>query len=118
MKKVLFLVSIAIAILSCEKDYLIPKRQIPDWLKDQIEVLDQKIKEDPSKMSSYGAWTRYEWRNDYYFEYFNPLSSYIGGPISFSGDTLNIFTGPLIMDYTNEKCCKQYVWKGPKYTEF
>jgi hypothetical protein len=118
MKKAIFIFSVSFAILSCEKDYLIPKKDIPDWLRTQIEILDQKIKDDPSKMSSFGAWIRFEWKNDYYFEYSNPLSSYIGGPISFQGDTLNIFTDPLAMDYSKDKCCKRYVWKGPKYKEY
>jgi len=117
MKKLLIITLLSISILSCKKDYLIPESEIPDWLKSQIKVSEQKIKEDPSKMPAYGAWVRFNWKNDYYFEYSNPLSSYIGGPISFDGDTLKI-SDPLLMDYSKEKCCMRYVWKGPGFKDY
>jgi len=117
MKNAIIIILVALAMLSCEKDYLIPRKDIPDWLKDQIEISDQQIKDNPKMMASYGGWMRYKWENDYYFEYSNILSSYIGGPITFQGDTLQL-TDPRAIDYAKNRCCKQYVWKGPKYKEY
>lgn len=118
MKNPIILISFALVMLSCEKDYLIPKEDIPDWLKTRIEISDKLLKDKPKAMDAYGAWIRYEWENDYYFEYSNILSSYIGGPITFQGDTLGYITDPRVMDYAQNRCCKQYVWKGPRFKEF
>jgi hypothetical protein len=39
MKKLLIpLILVSISTLSCEKDNLIPKKDIPDWLKENIKV--------------------------------------------------------------------------------
>ena len=117
MKKLIPILLLSIAAISCEKDNLIPASEIPDWLKDQIKISEQKIKEDPSKMPAYGGWVRFNWKGDHYFEYSNPLSSSIGFPISFDRDTLRI-SDPSLADYTKEKCCMRYVWKGPGFNEY
>lgn len=117
MNKTITLILFCITVISCEKDYLIPANEIPDWLKEQIKISEQKIKDDPSIMPAYGSWVRFNWKNEHYFEYSNPLSSSIGLPISFHGDTLKIFN-PTVADYTKEKCCMRYVWKGPGFNEY
>jgi hypothetical protein len=118
MKNPIIIISVALLMLSCEKDNFIPKEEIPDWLKTRIEIFDLLLKDSPKAMDAYGAWLRYEWENNYYFEYHNPLSSRTIQPISFQGDTLDYFTDPRAMDYDKNRCCKQYVWKGPRYKEY
>lgn len=115
MKKLLIpLILVSISTLSCEKDNLIPKKDIPDWLKENIKALEQEIKADPTTILSYSSWVRYEWKNNYYFEFINPISSSFPIPKTISGEMLNIYTDPLAIEYPNEKCCMRYVWKGPK----
>jgi len=118
MKKLLVIILFSISTLSCEKNYLIPEKEIPDWLKSEIKVSEQRIQDNPKCLSAWGAWTRSEWQNEYYFEYINPLSSFLCGPISQKGDTLNIYTGTAYLDYGKERCCTHYVWKGPLFKEF
>jgi hypothetical protein len=114
MKKLLIVLFVSISTLSCEKDNLIPKKDIPDWLKENIKALEQEIKADTTTISAYCVWVRYEWKNNYYFEFINPISSQFPTPKSMSGDMLDIYTDPLSIGYPNEKCCMRYVWKGRK----
>ena len=69
-------------------------------------------------MHSYAAWIRYKWQEEYYFEYHNMASSFLIMPISATGDTLHFSPGATSTNYYKEKCCRQYVWKGPNYKEF
>jgi len=117
MKKLLIFTLLAISTLSCEKNNLFPESEIPDWLKTQIEISEQQIQENPGKMPAFGAWVRFIWKTDCYFEYYNPVSSLLYEPISFDGVTLK-FTDPKTTDYHKEKCCMRYVWKGPNYIAF
>lgn len=100
---------------SCEKDYLIPPGEIPGWLKDQIALDEQTYKDNPKSMTAYGCWLRYAWQEEYYFEYHNPLSSSSPRAISYDRDTLRLWANDINTDYGKEKCCKEYVWKGPKF---
>lgn len=113
MKKLLIVLLVSISTLSCEKDNLIPKKDIPDWLKESIDALEQKIEAEPTTSQAYGSWVRYEWKNNYYFEFINPISSLSATPKDMNGDLLNNYS-----EYLNEKCCMRYVWKGPKYKEY
>jgi hypothetical protein len=117
VKKLLLLFIFSSIFLSCEKDYLIPEREVPEWLKARINQDEQKIKDSPKSMCSYGAWLRYKWQNDYYFEYYNMLSSSSPIAVSFDRDTLHIMPNDMNTDYCKEKCCKRYVWKAPHYIE-
>lgn len=47
----------------------------------------------------------------------NELSSSLPLAISYSGDT-KIPTYDISLEYHKEKCCKIYVWKGPKYNDY
>lgn len=60
--------TLLLLLSSCEKDYLIPSNEVPDWLKSKISQDELTIKEQPKLMTSYGGWLRYTWRNEYYFE--------------------------------------------------
>ncbi len=115
--KVISFLTLLLLLSSCEKDFLIPSNEVPDWLKSEISQDEQTIKEQPRSMTLYGGWLRYSWRNEYYFEYHNVLSSSLPLAISYSGDT-KIPAYDINLDYNKEKCCKTYVWKGPKYNDY
>lgn len=114
MKKFIFLMVLSVTILSCQKDQSILIKDIPDWLNDNISALEKEIRSDPKTMAAFTAWARYEWKNEYYFEYFDFSRSYLTGPKRIDGQILGI-GDPLYTTYQNEKCCMEYVWKGPKY---
>lgn len=117
MKKAALMFFISLIFFSCEKEknYLIPANEIPEWLKTKISQDEMKIQQNPKYMTSWGAWIRYRWQNTNYFEYHNILSSSSIAPVSEGGDTL--YYGATNLNYDKEKCCKEYVWKAPKYTE-
>ncbi len=102
-------------LISCEKDYLIPSNEIPDWLKLKIDQDEQFYKDNTRSMVAYGCWVRFSWQSEYYFEYHNILSSSSPRAISYDRDTLKILANDINTDYCKEKCCKEYVWKGPKF---
>ena len=118
MRKIGLIFTFSLIFFSCEKNSFVPENEIPDWLKTSISNDEQKIKEAPKAMSAWGAWLRYKWENEYYFEYENPLSSSLYIPISVNGDSLYISPYDTNVEYFKGKCCKQYVWKGPLYIEF
>jgi len=118
MKKTALMVFFSFLLFSCEKDYLIPVKEVPEWLKAKINQDEQIIKDSPKLMNAYGAWLRYTWQNEYYFEYHNVLSSSSPRAISAKGDTLHIWADDINTDYCKEKCCKRYVWKAPNYKEY
>jgi hypothetical protein len=114
MKKLIFLVVLSISILSCQKDQSLLIKDVPNWLKNNISGLEKQIKSDPITIAAYTAWVRYEWENEYYFEYFNFSSSTKTGPTCMDGQVLSM-ADPKYAKYENEKCCMEYVWKGPKF---
>jgi hypothetical protein len=118
MRKLVLLFTFSLIFFSCEKDYLIPEDEIPEWLKTKIKQEEQIIKESPHLMNAYGAWLRYKWQNEYYFEYHNFLSSSSPVPIKVNGERLYIIANDINTDYCKEKCCKQFVWKAPKYKDY
>jgi hypothetical protein len=117
MKKFILSISILFFLLSCEKDYLIPDKDVPGWLKEKIIYDENAIKETPKISLNYGCWIRYNWNGVFYFEYHNVLSSSLASPKSFDGEELIFTYMDANTDYYKEKCCKQYVWKAPKYNE-
>jgi len=117
MKKIFFLFAIVLSCLSCEKDYLIPNSEVPKWLKDKISQDEATIKSDPKLMPNYGAWIRYEFQGDKYYEYDNPLSSLSRNPYSESGERINTTVAPYT-NYWNDKCCERFVWKAPNYHQY
>jgi len=120
MKKIALMFFFSFMFISCEKDYLIPDKNVPDWLKSKINQDEQIIKQSPNSLVSYGAWLRYKWQNEYYYEYHNIMSVSSSFPIPFSvnGDSLIVISGGTNSDYWTKKCCGQYVWKAPNYKEY
>jgi hypothetical protein len=114
MKKTIFLFAIILSCLSCEKDYLVSNKEVPKWLRDKISQDEATIKTDSKLMPNWGAWIRYEFKGNKYYEYDNPLSSSSRNPYSESGERINTFADPY-KDYWNDKCCEIYVWKAPNY---
>ena len=117
MKKIALMLLFSIAFLSCEKTLPdVPKDEIPDWLQTRINHDEQIITQTPKYVLAWGAWVRYKWQSEYYFEYHNPLWATTIAPITETGDTL--YSGATNLEYYNGKCCKQFVWRGPLYKEF
>jgi hypothetical protein len=117
MKKLLVLFTISFLLSACEKDYLVPSNEVPEWLKERIAEDEATIKEDPKLMPNYGAWIRYEFNNERYYEYDNPLSSLSRNPYSETGVRVNTMEEPYV-DYWDNKCCEIFVWKAPRYKEY
>lgn len=118
MKKILFLLPLFLILITCEKrtDYLIPSSEVPKWLKDRISHDEEIIKSNPRSGLEIAAWIRYKYNGNYFFEYRNGLSS--AGPETLDHDGVQImFLQAPYLNYNSEKCCKQYVWKGPSYFE-
>ena len=100
---------------SCNNDYLIPNRNVPDWLKERIAADEKAINEDPKSNLNIAAWIRYEYQKQYYFEYHNMISSAFPPVYSFEGELFN-FTDEIFADYMDNKCCMKDVWKGDYYS--
>ncbi len=119
MKPIYYIPLIVLVFLfsSCEKRQFVSEDEIPQWLKEAIEVAETEIEEsDPKMMVNHGAWIRYEFEKDYYFQYENMLSSVMYQIYNFEGvgiDSLNI----LYNTFNEERCCKKYVWKAPDYID-
>jgi hypothetical protein len=117
MKKILLSTAFVFLLLSCEQEYLIPANEVPKWLRERIAEDEATIKEDPKLMANYGAWIRYEFNNEKYYEYDNPLSSLSRNPYSETGVRINTLEEPFT-EYWNQKCCEKYVWKAPNYNKY
>jgi hypothetical protein len=116
MKILLNITSLILLFISCEKqsDYLIPDSEVPDWLKVRITADKKILESDPQSSLNISAWTRNEYKGNFYFEFINLLSSSMPRVYRFDG-TEFIYTDTGFMDYQSGKCCKRYVWKGPSY---
>jgi hypothetical protein len=117
MKKITLIFFFSLLLSSCEKDFLIPDKEVPEWLKAEIKKDEQAVREYPSSCLSYGAWLRYTWQDEYYFEFHCSCSSSSPRAISAKGDTLHILANDVATDYYKEKCCRILVWKAPDYTD-
>jgi hypothetical protein len=117
MKKTAISLFFSLMLFACEKDYLIPAREVPQWLKSKISQDEKFMDANPSSCLYYGAWLRYTWNDEYYFEYHCSCSSASPVPISAKGDTLHIVANDVTTDYYKEKCCRLLVWKAPEYTD-
>ena len=116
MKKTFLLIIAAILCFSCEKEYMVPKREVPDWLQKRISDDEQIIKSHPHLMQNYGAWYRYKFERDYYYEYDNPLSSSYPNIYSHAGD--RSYAVLSFTNYQRDKCCEKLIWKAPNYKRF
>ena len=116
MKKLVLLIAVLSLVISCEKDYLIPDSEVPDWLRKRIAQDEKLIKSNPQTGLDIAAWIRYKYQSDYYFEYHNLLSS--AGPVAYDYDGLVMSNREQYLKYNADKCCKKFVWKGPSYIEY
>ena len=87
---------------------------VPEWLRDRVAQDEASIAADSTKLRSYGAWIRYNFKNELYYEYDNPLSSMARNPVTVEGEQVNL-SDPFFTDYWNKRCCERYVWEGPRY---
>ncbi len=88
---------------------------VPAWLQTQIDEDEALIAANSTSLPNYGAWIRYGFKNEFYYEYDNPLSSSFGSPYSEEGDIVNL-SNVFFTNYRNERCCARYIWEGPQYT--
>lgn len=114
MRKFSFLIILVICLGSCEKNEFVPDNEIPSWLKERIALDEAKINSDPMSGLDIGAWIRYKFEGEFYFEYKNGLSSVGLHLYSKTGNPI-IATELWWGKYRDGKCCKKYVWKGPSY---
>jgi hypothetical protein len=117
MKSILLLFAFALFLSSCNNDDIALRSDLPTWLVKSINEDEAKIKSDPSKMSNYGAWFKYSFQGEYYYEYDNPLSSLIRNPYSQEGVSINTTVYPFTK-YWDEKCCEELIWKAPNYNSY
>ena len=119
MKKFLCFITITLFLTSCEKwpNFLIPSSEVPRWLKERISDDEKTIKSDSLSGLRFTAWIRYEYDGDYFFEFRDPLSS--SGPkvFDYDGDK-TMFNHETYLNFKTERCCKQFVWKGPSYFDY
>ena len=115
MKKLLFLFSLVLIMISCVKTQK-SDSDVPSWLQQKITHDEEIIKSDPQSGLDIAAWIRYEYKGEYYYEYLNLLSS--AGPKTYKNDGTEIsFNATNYSDYQSEKCCRYYVWKGKSYID-
>ena len=114
MKRIIFIGMILLIGFGCEKSiqepgYQVPTEQVPEWLKLKIT--------DEAASDNLGAWIRYEFQGEVYFEYSNLVSSSFPDLYSEIG-ALNPFSDTDIwQDYMADKCCAQYIWRGKDHIE-
>ena len=116
MKRIFFLFTFALLILSCEKAKIEPNPEIPNWLKDRIAQDEQSLKSHPRSSLNVSAWIRYAYDGIYYYEFVN-LTSSMGPQIYMQDGTTFTYTDRNFLKYLSKKCCKLYIWKGPSYFE-
>ena len=100
----------------CNKYEFVPDNEVPQWIKDRIAEDEAVIDSAPKLMQIYGAWIRYKYKKEYLFEYENALSSVMHEIYNFDGDGIDILNEPYDT-FVDDRCCKRYVWKAPKYGE-
>ncbi len=116
MKKILLILLPALILVSCEKNYLVPGDEVPGWLKDRISDTEKEIRKNPHSGLDISAWIRYSYDNEYYFEYHNLLSSSFPPIYNYRGDMMT-FSWDSNDAYQKDKCCKEYIWKGPSWSD-
>jgi len=100
---VLLIVFSIIYLYGCQKDTS-PVNEIPSWLNNYIE----NIKDDPSY---YGAdITRYEWKNNYYYDVFVPISSCYLCEVYNQYGELMVWTDSSATDFVNSRKNGFVVW--------
>jgi hypothetical protein len=116
MKKILFLILLATITASCERVQLPSDPELPGWLKVRIAQDEEIIRTNAHSGLEIGAWMRFNFEGDYYFEYLNLLSSSFPPIYNLEGERVMADQNDY-RDYSAGKCCKKYIWKGPAYFE-
>jgi len=118
MKKLLFLFSFTLILISCEKwpDFLIPSSEVPRWLKERIAHDEKILNSTPQSGLEFSAWIRYKWNDEYFFEYRNGLSSAGPEKYTYTGDKMTL--NQEYLNFEKEKCCKEIVWKTAGYIDY
>lgn len=114
MKRIVFSLIFILYLFSCAEENQPADTEIPAWLQDIIEQNEEELKKDEGALVSITAWVRFTYRDAYYFEYHNPILSSMPPVHDWEG-TLVQFDQESFDDYSQQKCCKWYVWKGPSY---
>jgi hypothetical protein len=119
MKKLFFLFSFTLILISCEKwpDFLIPSSEVPRWLKERIAHDEKIIESTPQSGLEISAWIRYKWDGNYFFEYRNGFSSLGPEKFNYDGDKIMLNQEPYL-NFEAEKCCKEIVWKTTDYINY
>lgn len=91
MKKIIALAfTLSVILISCGKDnLLLPQDEIPAWLKTRIAEDEAKIESDSMSGLDLGAWMRYKFEGEYYFEYYNPIMSSLPPVFAYDGTALH-----------------------------
>ena len=119
MKKIICLLFYILFLTSCEKglDFLIPSSEVPVWLKVRIAIDEKIIESDPQSGLEISAWIRYKFDGEYFFEYRNGFSSLGPEKFSYNGVKIMLNQEPYL-NFERDKCCRQFVWKGPSYIDY
>lgn len=116
MKKILLILMPLVLFISCERSQLKSSGEVPEWLSQKIVEIEDQIRENPRSGLDVGAWIKYTYNDEYYFEWHNLLSSSFPPIYNFEGD-LMFFSWDSNDDYQKGKCCKEYIWKGPSWSD-
>ena len=116
MKRILLILLPAVLFISCERHQYQPSGEVPEWLNQKIVEIEGQIRENPKTGFTISAWIRYTYNDEYYFEWHNLLSSSYPPIYDFDGNRM-FFRWDNNDDYQKGKCCKQYIWKGPSWSD-
>ncbi len=116
MKRVLLLLLPLMLLTACEKQYLVPSGDVPGWLKEIIREAEAGEGTSSIYASDMGAWIRYKYDGNYYYEWVNPVMSSFPPVYDHDGRLFTMDQDEYAM-YQNGKCCKKYVWKGSAFPD-
>ena len=112
MKKVIIFLMLSVFFGCKKQEQSTILIDVPDWLRTELNMLDQQIKADPNTSVAHSAWLRYTWKSNFYYETTAPNLNIIITPLDENGNSISDFE---FEQYCKEKCCVVFVWKGPKY---
>lgn len=116
MKILLHFLLPAVLLISCERQYLLPADEVPGWLKTRIAEIEDEIKANQTSALNICAWIRYEFNDQYYFEWHNLLSSSFPPVYNADGEMMT-YSWDSADEYQKAKCCKKFVWKGSSWKD-
>lgn len=113
MKRVILLLLPVIMLVACEKQNLVPSGEVPPWLRDMIREAEAGISSPPMFATDMGAWVRYRYEGNDYYEWRNPIMSSF--PPVYNRAGFKLTEQSVYIPYQNGKCCMKYVWKGSSF---